>query len=78
MITEKQQSVIRMIENNLGIKFHGTTKEEAKNFISQYIDSSKQATQQFRKDMLEIRLSDMEQEETIEDYFEFGWYNMPH
>ncbi len=78
MITDKQKPVINMIENNLQINFKGSTKEEARLFISENISKSKQASQQFRRDMLEIRLSEMEPEETTEEYFEFGWYNMPH
>ena len=78
MLTDKQKSVISIIENNLQIKFKGNTKEEARNFISENIEQSKHASQQYRRGMLEIRLSDMRQEEIMDEYFEFGWYNMPH
>lgn len=78
MVTEKQRSVINMIENNLQIEFKGTTKEDARDFISKNIEKSKQATQRYRRNMLEIRLSELYEEETEDDYFEIGWYHMPH
>lgn len=38
-ITEKQQNVINMIKSNCGIVFEGSTKAEAREFISKNINS---------------------------------------
>jgi mannitol/fructose-specific phosphotransferase system IIA component (Ntr-type) len=78
MVTDKQKTVINMIENNLQIRFSGNTKEEARQFISENLERSKQATQQYRNDMLRIRLAEVRNEESMDEYFELGWYNMPH
>jgi hypothetical protein len=44
LVTDKQHYAINMIENNLGIKFAGTTKEEARIFIGEHYERSKTAT----------------------------------
>lgn len=40
-ITEKQQRVISMIEHYCHVKFKGSTKQDAKEFIDKYIYESK-------------------------------------
>lgn len=42
-ITVKQYKVIEMIESNLGIDFRGSTMQEARQFISDNMEKSKQA-----------------------------------
>lgn len=41
--TEKQMQVIDYIESNLGIKFMGGTKQDARDFISKNIKLSKES-----------------------------------
>lgn len=42
-ITDKQRRVVNMIQENLDVVFFGTTKQQASNFISEYIGESKRA-----------------------------------
>ncbi|MGL6104445.1 MAG: hypothetical protein ACRC00_14915, partial [Exiguobacterium acetylicum] len=41
--TAKQLSCIQMITDNTGIQFYGKTKQQAREFISQHIETSKNA-----------------------------------
>lgn len=38
-ITYKQQMMIDMIEENLGVKFYGNTRKEASQFIGGYMEA---------------------------------------
>ena len=42
-VTNRQRQVIWYIEDNLGIRFTGTTKQEARQWISQHMEASKKA-----------------------------------
>lgn len=42
-VTNRQRQVIWYIENNLGIRFTGTTKREAQQWISQHMEASLKA-----------------------------------
>lgn len=70
-ISESQQNVIRIIENNLSIKFKGSTKEEATQFISSHIDSSKEQAQKVRTMYMEERIREDEAEGRDMDEFFF-------
>jgi mannitol/fructose-specific phosphotransferase system IIA component (Ntr-type) len=77
--TEAQRKVINMIETNLNIRFKGTTKKEARDFISNNIEKSKIVSNEYIKEIKLLRLEDLENEfETENNYFENGWHNMPH
>lgn len=45
--TEKQLNVIRMIENNLGIRYKGRSKDEARLFISDHMEESKKTQRRY-------------------------------
>lgn len=45
--TEKQLNVIRMIENNLGIRYKGHSKDEARLFISDHMEESKKTQRRY-------------------------------
>ena len=44
--TIKQIEVIKIISDNLGVDFKGTSKQEASQFISKYIEDSKRQSEQ--------------------------------
>ena len=55
-VTEKQAYVIELIEKNLetlNIKFKGESKEEASQFISEYIEDSKKESRTHARMMFE-------------------------
>lgn len=54
MITEAQKRVISMIENNLNIKFQGSTKEETRKFISSHMEQSRAAAAEYKQNQREI------------------------
>ena len=55
--TDNQKRVIRFIEENLSIEFKGITKHDARDFISENIDASKEAGKLNRQRNLELRRS---------------------
>ena len=61
LITEPQKKSIRLIEQFVGIKFEGTNKFDAKEFISDNIEESKKIMREynFERDVSQAVLSTM-------------------
>ena len=49
MPTESQMKVIKMIEDNLQLKFEGKTTAEARKFISENISESKNVSDHYKE-----------------------------
>ncbi|MED3912860.1 hypothetical protein P4597_27655 [Peribacillus simplex] len=81
-ITDKQWTVINMIESNLDLKFRGSTFDEGKEFISSHIEQSKQVSSEYARQMRLLRLEEMEIEfdqregMTEDEYFKSGWLDV--
>lgn len=72
--TEKQLEVIRNIEQNLRISFTGSTKDEARLFISKHLDESKKVRIQYHIAIDEYT-SPRSKQESYYDRYETEYYD---